>query len=92
MGKVKSVTSRAIVAQAYIRVRDNEIADTGYIKGYDSPVGNFEGIDTDRFMSYCNLSLGVRRTTAERYLRIFRAKDRWNLKNERPLVKLAALA
>jgi hypothetical protein len=92
MGKVKSVTSLSIVASAYIRVRDNEVAETGYIKGYDGQVGDFENIDTDRFMTYCNLSLGVRRTTAERYLRNFRAKDRWNLKNEKPLVKLAALA
>lgn len=93
MSKAKKVSSKSVVAQAYVRVRENEITDARSIKSkwYDELTVSFEDIDTDKFMSYCYLSLNVRRTTAERYLRKFRAIDRLNKKHEQPFATVQKL-
>ena len=83
MSKSKK-TNKQVVAEAYVATRNQELPEVAHALCYKQTVDfttrfisfgyQVNHIDTNGFMAYCE-TLGVKRTTSERYLRKFRAKD-----------------
>lgn len=98
--KKENQTAKSYVANFYVSVRDGEFSSAYWLKNktiFELGVVSLEDIDPNRFAfraeydSHTDVTKRVKYTTILRYLRKFRAIDRRNLKNERPLASVSEL-